>query len=138
MHSTCSYGHRTSITHAGRMRPFCIFCTLSTYLLNLNYLSFELFTSFSKKEQFIPKLLQSPFFNLQLMAHHGSGKSLAYLLPVLQRIDFSKNVTQALCVVISYEAAVQTVNWLARMAMYLENPNRIGAAIQRTGKNTTL
>lgn len=105
--------------------------------IELNYLSLGFFTSFSEKELFIPKLLRAPFFNLQLMAHHGSGKSLAYLLPVLQRIDISKEVTQALCVVVSYEAAVQTVNWITRIAIYLEKPIRIGAAIQRTGRNTT-
>lgn len=77
--------------------------------------------------------MEQPFSNLRLVAQQGSGKTLAYLLPVLQKINTSKNVTQAICVVVSYEAAVQTVNWLASIAVFLEKPVQIGIAVQKKG-----
>lgn len=51
------------------------------------------------QERVIPKLMQEPFADFQLVAHQESGKTLAYLLPILHRIDVTKNQTQAICVV---------------------------------------
>lgn len=80
----------------------------------------------------IPKMIQSPTTNFLLMASQGTGKTLAYLLPVLKRIDTSKDVTQVICVVFSCELAQQTATVAQRVALYLNKPIKIGLAIQNS------
>lgn len=82
------------------------------------------------QECIIHKLLEQPFKSFSVMGSQGIGKTLAYLLPALKRIDASKAVTQVICLVISSEVAVQTVNMLAKAAIYSNKQIQIGLAIQ--------
>lgn len=78
----------------------------------------------------IPKLIQSQSNMYSLIASQGAGKTLAYLLPVLKRIDAAKGKTQAICLVHSCELAHQMANVAARVTMYLNKHIHIGLAIQ--------
>lgn len=85
----------------------------------------------------IPKLMQNECIMHSIMASQGTGKTLAYLIPVLKRIDASQDVTQAICLVYSCELAHQTANMAARVAMYLNKPIRIGLAIENSKGNVS-
>lgn len=76
------------------------------------------------------KLLEDPSCSLSVMGSQGIGKTLAYLLPALKKMDTSKNVTQIICLVVSSEVAQQTVNVLARAAIYLKKSFQIGLVVQ--------
>src|SRR5690349_24633324 len=52
-------------------------------------------------------------------AHTGSGKSLAYALPILQRIDNHARGLQALVLVPTRELAVQVAGEFERLARHL-------------------
>lgn len=63
----------------------------------------------------------------------GSGMSIAYLVAVLHRIDPTKNYTQAVCVVVSYEAAMQLLKTLTDLAVFMGI--KIGLAVKSTNGN---
>lgn len=84
----------------------------------------------SRVQEFvIPKLIGNPHICYSLIASQGTGKTLAYLIPVLKRIDSTKGITQAICLVYSSELAYQTANVAARLAIYLNKRIKIGVAI---------
>lgn len=59
----------------------------------------------SVQAQSIPALLENK--NMMIQAHTGSGKTGAFLLPMLERLDADKNVCQALVLVPTRELASQ-------------------------------
>lgn len=58
----------------------------------------------------------------------GSGKSIAYAIGVLQKVDLKKNYTQALCLVSSIEAAMQLLSLMTDLASFTDI--RIGMAVK--------
>lgn len=80
----------------------------------------------------VPVLLGDSTTDIWVTSNPGSGKTLAYALGVLSRIDSTKNYPQALCVAYSREAALQTANLLSKLAVFKNV--KIGLAV-RTDKS---
>ncbi|MHB8566939.1 MAG: DEAD/DEAH box helicase [Nitrososphaerales archaeon] len=66
----------------------------------------------------IPPMLKGK--NVICQAHTGSGKTAAYALSILQRIDGSKHYVQALVVVPTRELALQVTDEFNKIAKYLD------------------
>ena len=86
------------------------------------------------QEQAIPKLLAGA--NLIGQAPTGTGKTLAYLLPALARVDVDKPQAQAVVLAPTYELAMQIARTAQELAEAAGIPVRIlgligGANIQR-------
>lgn len=80
----------------------------------LDDLGFSEPTDIQKKA--LPVLLESPKIDFHGQAQTGTGKTLAFGLPLLHRIDVSKNVPQALIVAPTRELAVQIKESIAPFA----------------------
>lgn len=80
------------------------------------------------QEALLPDLLSNPPKNIWVTANHGTGKTLAYCIAILNRLDTSKNYTQALCIVPSYEAALQVKQFMNRL--YIYKGVRVGLAVR--------
>ncbi len=82
----------------------------------------------------VPRLLSGG--NLVVQAPTGTGKTLAYLLPALARIDAEKAQAQAVVLAPTYELAMQIAKTAQELAQAAELPIRAlgligGANIQR-------
>jgi ATP-dependent RNA helicase DeaD len=67
----------------------------------------------------IPLLLATKKIDFHGQAQTGTGKTLAFGIPLLQRIDFSKHVPQGLIVAPTRELAVQIYESISRIAQKL-------------------
>ena len=77
------------------------------------------FTRPSKiQAQALPLILSPKHPNLIGQAHHGSGKTAAFSLGVLSRVDASRAVPQALVVVPTRELALQVHAVMSQLAKY--------------------
>lgn len=70
------------------------------------------------QESALPTLLADPPQNLIAQSQSGTGKTAAFVLAMLSRVDTSKNYPQALCLSPTYELAIQTGEVAAKMAKY--------------------
>lgn len=59
------------------------------------------------QETALPTLMTDPPQNMILLSQAGSGKTTAFLIAMLNRIDMSKNYPQALCLAPTDELAAQ-------------------------------
>jgi ATP-dependent RNA helicase DeaD len=83
----------------------------------LDELGFTEPTEIQKKA--IPLLLAAPKVDFHGQAQTGTGKTLAFGLPLLQKIDASKHATQALVVAPTRELAIQIAESISAAAKYL-------------------
>ncbi|CAM9759641.1 unnamed protein product [Chrysoparadoxa australica] len=96
----------------------------------------------SIQEMALPMVLKDPPENLIAQAQSGSGKTVAFCLGMLYRIDPTKNVPQAVVITPTRELAVQCYEQtLLPMAQHIEPPLRVmlglrGTNIER-GKKVT-
>lgn len=67
------------------------------------------------QETALPTLLANPPQNLIAQSQSGTGKTAAFSLGLLSRIDPSKPCTQALCLSPTYELALQTAQTVRRL-----------------------
>lgn len=70
------------------------------------------------QETTLPTLLADPPQNMIAQSQSGTGKTAAFVLAMLSRVDPSKNYTQALCLSPTYELAIQTGEVAAKMAKF--------------------
>lgn len=70
--------------------------------------------------QAIPKILNSNQ-NLIALAQTGTGKTAAFSLPILEKIDLSKKETQALILCPTRELCLQLCSDIEKMGKYLKN-----------------
>lgn len=84
------------------------------------------------QEVVIPWRLQNST-DVWFLVNAGSGMSIAYLVAVLHRIDPTKNYTQAVCVVVCYEAALQLLKTLTDLAVFMGI--KIGLAVKSDNGN---
>ncbi|KAK3907827.1 DEAD-box helicase Dbp80 [Frankliniella fusca] len=70
------------------------------------------------QESALPLLLADPPQNMIAQSQSGTGKTAAFVLAMLSRVDPSKNYTQALCLSPTYELAIQTGEVAAKMAQF--------------------
>lgn len=68
--------------------------------------------------------------NLIAQAHNGSGKTACFVLAMLSRIDYSKNVPQALCIVPTRELARQIESIVLLMGKF--TPVKVRLAVKAT------
>ncbi|GAB6019785.1 DEAD-box helicase Dbp80 [Chamberlinius hualienensis] len=70
------------------------------------------------QETALPTLLANPPQNMIAQSQSGTGKTAAFVLAMLSRVDSSKNYTQAICLSPTYELAVQTATFMKQMAKF--------------------
>ncbi|EMD33959.1 hypothetical protein CERSUDRAFT_97883 [Gelatoporia subvermispora B] len=70
------------------------------------------------QERALPLLLADPPQNLIGQSQSGTGKTAAFVLTMLTRVDFSKNKTQALCLAPSRELARQIMSVVVAMGRF--------------------
>ncbi|KAF8486252.1 DEAD-domain-containing protein [Russula ochroleuca] len=77
------------------------------------------FTKPSKiQESALPLLLRDPPQNMIGQSQSGTGKTAAFVLTMLSRVDFTKNKPQALCLAPSRELARQIMSVIAAMGKF--------------------
>ncbi|EIW84301.1 ATP-dependent RNA helicase DBP5 [Coniophora puteana RWD-64-598 SS2] len=72
------------------------------------------------QERALPLLLANPPMNMIGQSQSGTGKTAAFVLTMLSRIDFSKAKTQALCLAPSRELARQIMSVVVAMGKFTE------------------
>ncbi len=70
------------------------------------------------QEQAIPELLKGR--DVIAQAYTGTGKTLAFMLPIMQKIDVSKPYIQALIITPTRELAIQITNEVKKLAVIKE------------------
>ncbi|KAJ8951900.1 hypothetical protein NQ318_019879 [Aromia moschata] len=70
------------------------------------------------QETALPTLLADPPQNLIAQSQSGTGKTAAFVLAMLSRVDASKKYPQVLCLSPTYELAIQTGEVAAHMAKF--------------------
>ncbi|KAH7925845.1 DEAD-domain-containing protein [Leucogyrophana mollusca] len=70
------------------------------------------------QERALPLLLANPAQNMIGQSQSGTGKTAAFVLTMLSRVDFSKNKTQALCLAPSRELARQIMSVVVAMGKF--------------------
>ncbi|XP_049769936.1 DEAD-box helicase Dbp80-like [Schistocerca cancellata] len=70
------------------------------------------------QEAALPILLAEPPQNMIAQSQSGTGKTAAFVLAMLSRVDPSKNYPQVLCLSPTYELAIQTGEVAVKMAQY--------------------
>eukprot|EP01084_Bolivina_argentea_P072870 132279_1 len=103
---------------------------------SMNILRIELIDALDKLNYIYPSKIQSEaitqclnnnnsYPNLIGQAHHGSGKTAAFTLIILQRVNENINGLQGLVIVHSRELAIQTFNVFKLMGQYINRLNII-------------
>jgi len=83
------------------------------------------------QETALPMLLADPPNNMIAQSQSGTGKTAAFTLCILSRVDRTKKFPQALCLSPTYELALQTGAVMEKMGKFLiEDGLRIGYAIR--------
>jgi len=83
------------------------------------------------QETALPMLLADPPNNMIAQSQSGTGKTAAFTLAMLSRVDRTKPYPQALCLSPTYELALQTGAVVEKMGKYLiEDGLKIGYAIR--------
>lgn len=70
------------------------------------------------QETALPTLLADPPQNMIAQSQSGTGKTAAFVLAMLSRVDASKDYPQVLCLSPTYELAIQTGEVAAKMAQF--------------------
>ncbi|CAD7078289.1 unnamed protein product [Hermetia illucens] len=70
------------------------------------------------QETALPTLLADPPQNMIAQSQSGTGKTAAFVLAMLSRVDPKKDYPQVLCLSPTYELAIQTGEVAARMAQF--------------------
>ena len=70
------------------------------------------------QETALPTLLADPPQNMIAQSQSGTGKTAAFVLAMLSRVDTSKSYPQVLCLSPTYELALQTGEVASRMSQF--------------------
>lgn len=70
------------------------------------------------QETALPTLLANPPQNMIAQSQSGTGKTAAFVLAMLSRVDATKNYPQIICLSPTYELAIQTGEVAAKMAQF--------------------
>ncbi|XP_014670707.1 PREDICTED: ATP-dependent RNA helicase DDX19B-like isoform X2 [Priapulus caudatus] len=73
------------------------------------------------QETALPTLLADPPQNMIAQSQSGTGKTAAFVLALLSRVDFKSAYPQALCLSPTYELALQTGKVVEQMGKFIEN-----------------
>lgn len=72
------------------------------------------------QETALPMLLASPPENMIAQSQSGTGKTAAFVLTLLSRIDLNKRYPQCICLSPTYELALQTGKTIEEMGKFLK------------------
>ncbi|GBE87867.1 DEAD-domain-containing protein [Sparassis latifolia] len=91
------------------------------------------------QERALPLLLSNPPQNMIGQSQSGTGKTAAFVLTMLSRVDFSKNKTQALCLAPSRELARQIMTVVVAMGKFtsIQTEYAIKDGLPRDTKHVT-
>jgi len=67
----------------------------------------------------LPTILTDPPLNLLAQSQSGTGKTAAFVLGMLSRVDTRKPYPQVICLSPTYELAIQTGELACRMAKFV-------------------
>ncbi|XP_076472481.1 ATP-dependent RNA helicase DDX19A-like [Babylonia areolata] len=81
------------------------------------------------QETALPALLAEPPINMIAQSQSGTGKTAAFVLTMLSRVDVTKSYPQCLCLAPTYELALQIGQVIKKMAYYMDNLT-IGYAVR--------
>ncbi|XP_037028078.1 DEAD-box helicase Dbp80-like [Bradysia coprophila] len=73
------------------------------------------------QETALPMLLANPPQNMIAQSQSGTGKTAAFVLAMLSRVDTTKNYVQVVCLSPTYELAIQTGEVAAKMSQYRQD-----------------
>lgn len=73
------------------------------------------------QESALPNLLADPPQNMIAQSQSGTGKTAAFVLAMLSRVDTSLDHTQVVCISPTYELAIQTGEIAAKMAQFCQD-----------------
>ncbi|KAG4068666.1 hypothetical protein HA402_002357 [Bradysia odoriphaga] len=73
------------------------------------------------QETALPMLLGNPPQNMIAQSQSGTGKTAAFVLAMLSRVDTTKNYVQVVCLSPTYELAIQTGEVAAKMSQYRQD-----------------
>ncbi|XP_050308395.1 DEAD-box helicase Dbp80 [Anthonomus grandis grandis] len=91
------------------------------------------------QETALPTLLADPCQNLIAQSQSGTGKTAAFVLAMLSRVDPDKHYPQVLCLSPTYELAIQTGEAAAHMAKFCpEIEMRFAVRGEEVPRNTKL
>ena len=91
------------------------------------------------QESALPTLLAHPPQNMIAQSQSGTGKTAAFVLAMLSRVDAAKNYPQVLCLSPTYELAIQTGEVAAKMAQFCpEIRLRFAVRGEEVERNATL
>lgn len=76
-------------------------------------------TTITIQETALPTLLADPPQNMIAQSQSGTGKTAAFVIAMLSRVDTSKDYPQILCLSPTYELAIQTGEVAAKIAQFL-------------------
>ncbi|XP_070207405.1 ATP-dependent RNA helicase DDX19A-like isoform X2 [Littorina saxatilis] len=71
------------------------------------------------QETALPTLLADPPVNMIAQSQSGTGKTAAFVLTMLSRVDISQNYPQCLCLAPTYELAIQIGNVVKKMSKHM-------------------
>ncbi|MEI4269772.1 MAG: DEAD/DEAH box helicase, partial [Candidatus Dasytiphilus stammeri] len=97
-------------------KTFAFFGLKNILLQALNYLGYKNPTPI--QVQCIPYLLKGS--DVLGIAQTGSGKTAAFALPILNKIDLGKKMPQCLILAPTRELAIQVANFFSDLAMYMK------------------
>ncbi|XP_064642570.1 ATP-dependent RNA helicase DDX19A-like [Lineus longissimus] len=81
------------------------------------------------QETALPTLLCDPPMNMIAQSQSGTGKTAAFVLTMLSRVDPTKNYPQCLCLSPTYELALQSSEVVERMGRFMPDV-KIGQAVR--------
>lgn len=81
------------------------------------------------QETALPMLLADPPNNMIAQSQSGTGKTAAFVLSMLSRVDATKNFTQVICLSPTYELALQTGQVAEKMGKFCPEV-KIGYAVR--------
>ncbi len=73
------------------------------------------------QETALPLLLADPPKNMIAQSQSGTGKTAAFVLTMLSRVDPNKNYPQAMCLAPTLELAMQIGKVVEEMSKYIKN-----------------
>uniref|UniRef100_A0A1B6CZZ3 RNA helicase n=2 Tax=Clastoptera arizonana TaxID=38151 RepID=A0A1B6CZZ3_9HEMI len=91
------------------------------------------------QETALPTLLADPPQNMIAQSQSGTGKTAAFVIAMLSRVDATKNYPQVLCLSPTYELAIQTGDVAIKMSQFCKDIKiRYAIRGEQVARNTKL
>jgi ATP-dependent RNA helicase DDX19/DBP5 len=114
-------------------RPFTNFDSSEELLKGIRHMNFRKPSKIQEKA--LPLLLMNPPSNMIAQSQSGTGKTAAFSLNILSRIDLSRNEPQALALAPSRELARQILGVITHMGQFMEGLKTMAAIPDPSRRN---